>query len=392
MATNTGLANLLAERRALPLPELLTLAAAILQDLADAHSKGTFHGDIKPARIAAGEDGRYRLQGYGAGRFTTALYVAPERINGARPDARSDIYSLAAVLYHAATGQPPFYAETGADILAAHLNSPVQPPSQLKDSLPPEFDSVILRALAKNPNERFATAQEFASALASIPLPRAEPVEPARKPTVSPTAVPPRQPVTPTRPAPAPVVTARKRSKTGWLVPVIIIIALALFFSRTLLRPRVPSVVGLLPEEAARLLAKSGLKMTSSGQIDDTIPEGRIARQSPEPGTTASRGSSVTVRVSTGSVMLPALAGAELATATNQLTALGMRVRTEYRYSDRYPAGSVLSQSPAAGTRLPPRSEVVLTVVQGRATCSYCGRARDAGARFCTGCGRAFAD
>ncbi len=317
--------------------------------------------------------------------------MAPEVISGASPDARSDIYSLAAVIYHAATGRPPFYAETGADILAAHLNLPAQPPSQLRNGLPSEFDATILRALAKRPEERFNTAQEFAAALANVPLPRAETAEPA-KAAPSPTAVvqPRSQPAT--RPVPATAPAERKRNWAWVLLPVIVLAALGFVFSRTLLRPKVPLVVGLLPDEAARLLARSGLKIATGGQVDDTIAEGRVARQSPPAGTALARGSVVTVEISSGSVTLPALVGSELATADRQLTALGMRVRTEYRYSDRYPTGSVLSQSPAAGTRLPPRSEVVLTVVQGRATCSYCGRTRDAGARFCTGCGRAFAD
>lgn len=388
MATSTGFASLLAEKRAVPLPELLPLAAAVLEDLSAAHARGTFHGDIKPGRVVAGDDGRYRLQGYGATRFTTALYVAPERINGARPDARSDIYSLAAVLYHVAAGRPPFYADTGADILAAHLNTPAQPPSQFKSDLPPEFDAVILRALAKRPAERFASAKEFAAALADIPLPQPKAATPSSSPVVAAA----HQPTAPHRTEARPAVTARRRSPAGVLLPLIVIVALGLIFSRTLLRPRVPSLVGLLPDEATSLLAKSGLKLADSGQIDDTIPEGRIANQSPQPGTALSRGSTVTIQISTGSIALPALIGVELTDATSRLRRLGMRIRTEHRYSDRYPTGSVLSQTPAAGTRLSPRSEVLLTVVQGRATCSYCGRARDAGARFCTGCGRPFAD
>ncbi|MCX7892831.1 MAG: protein kinase [Burkholderiales bacterium] len=164
-----------------PLPPQLwvNIAAQVADGLACAHAAGVVHRDVKPGNIMVGGDGRVRITDFGIARVggTTSTqtgvilgsprYMSPEQIQGLPLDARTDLFSLGAVMYEMATGRVPFGA--GSDDLAALMRAIVredpEPPSRRNPAVSPELERAILRALAKRPDDRFRTAAELAQAL-----------------------------------------------------------------------------------------------------------------------------------------------------------------------------------------------------------------------------------
>ncbi len=163
----------------LPLRQALLAARGVLGALAYAHGQGIVHRDVKPENIMLTPDGQVRLTDFGLAlargdaRLTqedvlvgTVLYLAPEVIQGQPPDHRSDLYALGAVLYELLTGQPPFGGDTLQAALAQILSAPLEPPRSLKQDIPAELERVIVRLLARDPADRYASAQDV---LADLP-------------------------------------------------------------------------------------------------------------------------------------------------------------------------------------------------------------------------------
>ena len=156
------------------------LLAQVASGLDAVHAHGLIHGDLKPAnmlieRRSAGSD-RAFLSDFGAGRSLEATatgnwlgtvdYVAPETIRGAPPDARSDRYGLACVLFEALTGSPPFHRDTAWATMWAHYSDPIPSACERRPALPRAVDAVLARGLAKDPDERYATSERLMQALA----------------------------------------------------------------------------------------------------------------------------------------------------------------------------------------------------------------------------------
>src|SRR4051794_17239907 len=143
-----------------------------------AHARGLIHRDIKPANVLLGAGDHAYLTDFGltkrlgastglsrSGQWVGTLgYVAPEQIRGERIDARSDVYALGCVLFHALTGQAPYLRETEEATLWSHLHDPPPPASMLAEGVPEAFDAVIERALAKDPDDRFPSAGDLGRA------------------------------------------------------------------------------------------------------------------------------------------------------------------------------------------------------------------------------------
>jgi len=170
----------------LPFAESAEIAIAIANALAYAHQRGMVHRDIKPANIMFGQDGQPILADFGIAKMVdisgltasgtmvgTPAYMSPEQGMGQTGDERSDIYSLGVVLYQLATGQLPFEADTFMGVVLKHINEAPTPPGDLRPGVPPSIQAAITKAMAKNPEDRYQTASEFASdlrqAVASLP-------------------------------------------------------------------------------------------------------------------------------------------------------------------------------------------------------------------------------
>src|SRR4029078_2741236 len=174
-----SLKELIMTRGPLPIAQPLSDTHKIVEALRFAHRHGIIHRDIKPHNILIGE--RLKVTDFGipragASQMTeaaaikgTAEYLSPEQARGAPVTASSDLYSAAIVLYEMLTGKVPFTGDSEIEIAMKPLSDPPKPPSKIRPEIPEELDAVVLRALAKNPEDRYQTAEEF-----SEDMPRVE--------------------------------------------------------------------------------------------------------------------------------------------------------------------------------------------------------------------------
>lgn len=192
------LSRLIEEQGTLPLPRVLDITRQMANALDYAHSYGFVHRDIKPANIIIGAKDHVTLTDFGivkahdGAKLTrtdmlvgTPQYMSPEQCEGKEVDRRSDIYSLGIVLYEMLTGQVPFTSDSIPSILYMHTHHLPSSPRELKPALPRGVDSVLLRALAKQPEQRYSTAAELARSLEAA-LTEKEAEEAAPKPDVLP--------------------------------------------------------------------------------------------------------------------------------------------------------------------------------------------------------------
>ncbi|MGI8567524.1 MAG: protein kinase domain-containing protein [Pyrinomonadaceae bacterium] len=170
--------QLITSQGALPPDQALRLFRQMLDGIHHAHNSGIIHRDIKPGNVMLTESGTLKVLDFGiarilgAARMTkaghlvgTVEYMSPEQVRGLEIDARSDIYALGVLLYEMLTGRVPFLIENEFELMKAQIEQQPPPPRELNPAIPPEVEAVILRALAKDPNERYQTAGEFRAAL-----------------------------------------------------------------------------------------------------------------------------------------------------------------------------------------------------------------------------------
>jgi serine/threonine-protein kinase len=211
------------EHGPIPVPEALNYTGAVLDALSYAHHQHVIHRDIKPANIMVTPEGAVKLMDFGIARTGdghsltmtgTTLgslgYMSPEQVQGEATDARSDLYSVGVSLYEMVTGQRPFRADSDFSLMTAHVRELPKPPIELQPGLPRDLNEIILMSIAKDPAQRFQSAEAFANALSSVSAAasaakaaaldasEASTAECAILPSIP--ANPPKQPVTPARP------------------------------------------------------------------------------------------------------------------------------------------------------------------------------------------------
>ena len=161
-------------------PRVGVIGRVVCEALAYAHDHGVVHRDVKPANILLTDDGTLKVADFGIAKAAfaggdltttgtvlgTVTYISPEQAKGLEPDARSDIYSIGIVLYELLTGRPPFAGDTPVATAMQHLREEPAPPRSIRGGIPRALESVILTALAKDPDERFSSARDLGSALA----------------------------------------------------------------------------------------------------------------------------------------------------------------------------------------------------------------------------------
>lgn len=173
------------DKGSVPYPRACAWAAQVATALAVAHRKGVIHGDIKPANILIGEDGRVKLTDFGMARLAsrdstdspllgTPAYWCPEQILGNSQDARSDIFSLGVVLYEMITGNRPFDSDSLQGVCSRILSSTPLPPAHANPSLPVGLNELVVSCLAKDPAHRRDSADQLADDL--YPFARRKPV------------------------------------------------------------------------------------------------------------------------------------------------------------------------------------------------------------------------
>jgi len=176
-----ALQNLATANRTMPPNTAIHIAAEITSALSYAHSRGMIHRDIKPSNVMLNREGHAILTDFGmakligdakytnAGGITgTPNYIPPEQGLGKPADARSDLYSLGTMLFQMVTGRLPYQADSAVEVLLKHINDPIPIPSQINPDLSPDIDRIILKVLAKDPDERYQTADEFMAHLKQV--------------------------------------------------------------------------------------------------------------------------------------------------------------------------------------------------------------------------------
>ena len=343
----------------IPQGRALEIIEGILQALEYSHKESIVHRDIKPGNIMITDSGDIKVMDFGIARATddigatmtntwnvigTAQYLSPEQATGELADGRSDLYSLGCLMYELLTGRPPFTGDTPVSIAYQHVSSPITPASQVKPGLSTDIDRMLEVVLSKDPNNRYQDASAMLADLQRVI--KGEPVT---------TKI---QKIFPRR---------KLLSAITAVVAAVVLVGAGVFFSggNTALYP-VPNVVGLTEAEARALLSDFNVNVSSAP--DPRIPINRVASQIPLATSTAAKGSSVTLTVSSGpgnTTVPTGLIGIELEEARNILTAAGLVIaQTQPIDSDQAP-GVVLKVTPEAGTNIVAGSGVVLQIASG---------------------------
>jgi serine/threonine-protein kinase len=174
----TSLAELIRRHGCLPPMQLRPIASQICGGLDAAHQAGVVHRDLKPQNVLIDDRQQVKIIDFGLARLPhiegmtatglilgTPEYMAPEQIRGQAVDVRTDLYALGAVLYHALTGKPPFAGDSPIAIGFAHCSQQLVPPSEVRREVPRPWSDLVVRAMHKDPSQRFASASELQAAL-----------------------------------------------------------------------------------------------------------------------------------------------------------------------------------------------------------------------------------
>jgi eukaryotic-like serine/threonine-protein kinase len=385
----------------LPIASAIEIARQILRAVGFAHRRQIVHRDIKPHNVLLVQDGpgdgdeRFKVTDFGISRTATsqmteagsivgtAQYLSPEQARGAPVDQRSDIYSVGIVLYELLTGKLPFTGETPLEIAMKHLSEIPKAPSELRPEIPTDLDMIVLRALAKDPADRFESAEEMERELARVAGGGGVTAETADADT-APTMISRRPVVAPRQPYDEHYYDyeeppRRRRPIWPWLLAILLaagaVVAGFYVWDRiqdelNATKPvAVPLVEGMRQPLAEKAIRDAGLRPRAVGRSHPTVPRGEVFAQEPDAGERIQKGNAVRIFVSTGKprVNVPDVLGAREADAIATIRAAGLIPNPVEIFSDD-PQGSVIAQEPKGGTSVVRGTTVRINISKGQQT------------------------
>jgi serine/threonine-protein kinase len=396
-----SLKELIVARGPAPIHIAVDYARQILAAIRFAHRHGIVHRDIKPHNVLVDGEGRLKVTDFGIARagasqmteagsiIGTAQYLSPEQAKGAPVDQTSDLYSVGVVLYELLTGVVPFTGDTPVEIAMKHLSSVPEPPSARRAEIPRDLDLVVMRALAKDPAERYHSAEEMDADLRRIS--RGVAISPAteeaataiisRPPSTAVTEITPRaREAVPYAPPAAyyDYDEPPRRALWPWLVALLFVVGAIVggYFlydqvqqqlsgSRTV---AVENYVGIRESDAVSKIIAAGLRANPvrQPQTDPKFPETYVFSQTPKAGERTQKGNFVTIYVSLGppKATVPKVVGKQVDQALADLQDAKLKGRVIQVESDK-PLGEVISQNPTEGASVDEGSKVKLRVSKG---------------------------
>jgi eukaryotic-like serine/threonine-protein kinase len=365
------------------------LIRQVLEAAGYAHRHGVVHRDLKPQNVIVDDEGAATVTDFGIARagaseitqagsvMGTPHYLSPEQAQGQAVTAVSDLYSIGVILYEALAGQVPFEADSAVAIAMKQVSTAPQRPSSINPAVSPALDAVVMRALEKDPGQRFQSAEAFIAALDQASRnPAAEPGSTAAF-----------------APLPPPAVVAGEgegaedgggeedRGRRLWIILAIAAVLIGALLGFALTRDTdtdVPGVTGNQLNVAISLLEQNGFKVGEVSRVQREVAANTVLEQDPPPGNAALDCAflsffcskpkvALTVSAGPGSADVPAgLAGLSEEEAAERLEGAGFRVDTEAVNSDQVEAGLVVRSEPPGGTTATRGSTVVLVVSKGQ--------------------------
>jgi len=406
-----SLKTVVREQGALDPAAAIDIVTQVLRAARFAHKRGVIHRDLKPHNVILDDEGRARVTDFGIAKagasdmtltgsiMGTAQYLSPEQAQGHTVSGRSDLYAVGIILYELLTGSVPFDGETAVAIAFKQVSAEPRPPSELQPGVSAALDAVVLRALAKDPAQRFADADEFIAALqqarAALPISAgtafagaiAGTALAAGEPYAAPTGA------GPGAAAPFPESGAlllppadgrddengrppedadRRRRWLLWgsgLLLVAALVVLGLLLASSKGKVTVPSVVGQTEAVALARLRAANLDPVASSTASSTVTSGVVVSATPASGSEVGKGSRVSILVSAGpgTAALPAVEGLTAAAAESKLRKAGFKPTTQEQSSAKVAQGHVISTDPSAGIVVQVGSPVTVSVSSGPA-------------------------
>ncbi|MFE9204074.1 Stk1 family PASTA domain-containing Ser/Thr kinase [Micromonospora sp. NPDC007230] len=378
----------------------LEICADMCAALEFSHRHGIIHRDIKPGNVMLTQTGQVKVMDFGIARalasgattmtqtsavIGTAQYLSPEQARGEAVDARSDVYAAGCVLFELLCGHPPFVGDSPVSVAYQHVRETPPTPSSINPDVNPAVDAIVLKALSKNPLNRYQSAGEM----------RADLLRAAAGRPVLATPVMPADETAPMAPAgaggyqtqvmgpqtrqqvPARVGDPRKRKSSAWVIATfaalgvlaVIALAAALWLSQAGADTvRVPDLQGKSQEIAFAQVEQAGLRPVIGDAVkNNSCEKGTVAGQSPGAGAEAAKSDVVTLQICGGpeTVTIPAgLENSQFANVEQQLKKLELKVDSE-NVDSGLPKGIVVNVDPKEGTSVPVGSTVKVQVSKG---------------------------
>jgi len=390
-----SLKELIVGRGPAPVHVAIDYTRKILDALRFSHRNGIVHRDIKPHNVIVDAEGRVKVTDFGIARsgtsqmteagsiVGTAQYLSPEQARGEAVDPRSDLYSLGIVMYELLTGTAPFTGDSPVEIAMKHISAIPEPPSSIRPDIPEDLDLVVLRALAKTPEERYPSAEEMDKDLARV----AQGLAVSRETEEAATQILSRSQMTPAtmvaappRP-PAEVLYEYEQPRRGrpiwpWLLVLLLLLAAGLtgWFVYQQVKDEladagtvgVPYLIDLRETQAVGQVLDAGLEPNVIREANADVEAGFVFLQEPKFGEKVDPGSTVDIHVSTGppQTEVPDVVGQTRDEAVAALARADLDAKIVEVYSEK-DTGTVTAQNPKAGEKVKVGTRVQINVSRG---------------------------